>query len=105
MVTSGGVSRTKTQSYARWFDGKRMLYDVAADPLQMNNLIDAPEAESLADEMENTLTTLMDARNDALQPATRYTDWYDAQRRIVRNAHGPPRRSRGRTRLVPLKMI
>ena len=31
----------------------------------------------------------MDARNDTLQPATRYTDWYDAQRRIVRNAHGP----------------
>ena len=24
-----------------------------------------------------------------LQPATSYTDWYDAQRRPVRNAHGP----------------
>ena len=51
--------RTKTHSYARWLDGKRMLYDVAADPLQMNNLIGASEAEALADEMEDTLTNLM----------------------------------------------
>ena len=55
----------------------------------MNNLIDEPEAKSLADEMETTLSNLMDARNDKLQPATNYTDWYDAQRRIVQNAHGP----------------
>lgn len=81
--------RTKTHSYARWLDGKRMLYDIGADPLQMNNLIDSPESKPLADEMEKTLTNLMDARNDMLQPATSYTDWYDAQRRIVRNAHGP----------------
>ena len=87
--------RTKTHSYARWLDGKRMLYDINADSLQMNNLIDNPELQSntsssaLADEMEKTLTDLMNARNDKLQPATSYTDWYDAQRRIVRNAHGP----------------
>ena len=66
----------------------------------MDNLIGTPEAKSLADEMESTLSNLMDARNDTLQPATSYTDWYDAQRRIVRNAHGPPRRPRRRTRLV-----
>ncbi len=81
--------RTKTHSYARWLNGKRMLCDIVADPLQMNNLIDDPNAKTLADEMENTLINLMDARNDKLQPATSYTDWYDAQRRIIRNAHGP----------------
>ena len=86
--------RTKTHSYARWLNGKRVLYDIKADPLQMNNLINNPEAKLLADEMENILTNLMDARNDKLQPATSYTDWYDAQRRIVRNAHGAPRRPR-----------
>ena len=81
--------RTQTHSYARWLDGKRVLYDIAEDPLQMDNLIAEPAAEGLADHMETTLTNLMDRRNDVLQPATRYTDWYDAQRRIVRNAHGP----------------
>ena len=81
--------RTKTHNYARWLDGPRILYDIEADPLQMSNLIDKSEAKSLIDEMENTLLNLMDARNDKLQPATNYIDWYDAQRRIVRNAHGP----------------
>ena len=62
--------RTQTHSYARWLNGKRMLYDVEADPWQMDNLIDKPEAKTLADEMETTLSHLMDARNDTLQPAT-----------------------------------
>ena len=81
--------RTKTHSYARWLNGKRMLYDIQTDPLQMHNLIGKPETKSLADEMETTLTNLMDARNDKLQPATSYTNWYDTQRRIVHNTHGP----------------
>ncbi len=81
--------RTKTHSYARWLDGKQMLSDLTADPLQMDNLIDDPTAAPLAREMDERLTALMDARNDALRPATRYGDWYDEQRRIVRNAHGP----------------
>ena len=75
--------RTKTHSYARWLDGKRVLYDIEANPLQMGNLIDTPETKPLADEMESTLSNLMGARNARLQPA------YDRQRRIVRNAHGP----------------
>ena len=81
--------RTKTHSYARWLDGKRMLYNLEEDPLQMNNLIESAETEPLVNDMENTLTELMRSRNDKLQSATNYTDWYDAQRRIIRNAHGP----------------
>jgi hypothetical protein len=81
--------RTKTHSYARWLNGKRILYDIQMDPLQMHNLIDKPETKSLADGMETTLTDLMDARNDKLQPATSYTNWYDTQRCIVRNTYGP----------------
>ena len=80
--------RTKTHSYARWLDGKRVLYDIAADPLQLTNLIECPEAQPLAAELEATLARLMAARNDTLQPATQYTDWFDAQRRVVRNACG-----------------
>lgn len=80
--------RTKTHSYARWLNGKRVLYDIAADPVQLTNLITSPAAQPLVTEMETTLTSLMAARNDTLQPATQYAEWFDAQRRIVRNAHG-----------------
>lgn len=81
--------RTKTHSYARWLNGRRMLYDLTVDPLQMKNLIDEPQAQTLANAMEQMLSNLMHVRNDKLQPATSYTEWYDVHRRIVRNAHGP----------------
>lgn len=81
--------RTQTHSYARWRDGTRVLYDIVADALQQTNLADLPEAQPLAAEMEETLSRLMAARHDTLQPATQYAGWFDAQRRVVRNAHGP----------------
>jgi len=27
-------------------------------------------------------------RNDDVHPATSYSDWYDNQRQVIRNAHG-----------------
>ncbi|MEM8874244.1 MAG: sulfatase [Planctomycetota bacterium] len=77
--------RTPTHTYARWLTGERVLFDNAADPWQMNNLADTP----LADELEATMQTLMAERGDALGPCTNYADWFDEQRRVVRNAWGP----------------
>ena len=81
--------RTKTHSYARRQGGAEELYDLAADPLQLRNLAGAAPAAGLQARMEAQLEALMDARNDALLPCSAYADWFDNQRRVVRNAHGP----------------
>ena len=31
----------------------------------------------------------MEARNDSFLPCREYSDWFDYQRRVVRNMHGP----------------
>ncbi|MCE5327046.1 MAG: sulfatase [Planctomycetaceae bacterium] len=90
-LTSGnewrGV-RTRRHSYARWLDGRAVLYDLQADPLEMNNLADAPAARDLRRDLESQLQRLLAQRGDTFAPCTEYADWFDAQRRIVRNAFG-----------------
>ena len=55
----------------------------------MANLAGRPEHADLERAMEAKLQELMAERNDRLVPCTSYADWLDAQRRIVRNVHGP----------------
>jgi arylsulfatase A-like enzyme len=81
--------RTKTHSYARWLKGHEELYDLRADPLQMKNLANDPDAQSTRETLEAQLKQLMTARNDQLIACTAWSDWFDAQRRIVHNVHGP----------------
>jgi len=81
--------RTKEYSYARWLSGKVVLYDLRNDPLQLRNLADEPSARSLREQAERTLERLMAERGDALVPSESYADWYDNQRRVIRNAFGP----------------
>ncbi len=81
--------RTKTHSYAHWLDGKTVLYDLAADPLEMTNLADDPAAAPLRERMESRMQELMARRGDELVSCDRYADWFDAQRRVIRNAFGP----------------
>ena len=81
--------RTKRYSYARWLSGKTILYDLERDPLQMNNLAGQPEFAPLQDEMESTLQALLKKRNDPFVSAENYCSWFDYQRRVIRNVHGP----------------
>jgi hypothetical protein len=39
--------------------------------------------------MEGLLRELQARRGDALVPCTQWSDWFDDQRRVVRNAYGP----------------
>ena len=83
--------RTKDHSYARWLNGLTELFDLRNDPLQMNNLAGNPASGDLQKAMSRRLEELMDKRNDALVPCTDYSDWFDEQRRVVRNVYGPLR--------------
>jgi len=81
--------RTKKYNYARWLNGKIQLNDLENDPLQLNNLAGQAAYADLQEEMETTMQKLMDDRGDALVSDVQYQDWFDNQRRIVRNGHGP----------------
>ncbi len=81
--------RTKRHTYTRWLDGRAELFDNAADPLQMTNLVADPAAAGVRDRLEARLAELMAGLSDELLPGTAYRDWHDAQRRIVRNTRGP----------------
>ncbi|MCE5279646.1 MAG: sulfatase [Planctomycetaceae bacterium] len=81
--------RTQRHSYARWLDGRAVLYDLQADPLQVHNLADDPAAAGLRSNLESQLQRLLAQRHDTFAPCTDYANWFDAQRRIVRNAFGP----------------
>jgi arylsulfatase A-like enzyme len=81
--------RTKTAAYAEWLSGLTELYDLVNDPLEQTNLAGRDDAASLQAEMAARLAALMAKRGDRLEPCTTCADWYDDQRRVVRNAHGP----------------
>jgi arylsulfatase A-like enzyme len=94
--------RTKTHSYAHWLNETAPmmgythhlpstveLYDLRSDPLQLTNLANTPAARLLQDEMEQTLRGMMAERHDEFAPCATYANWYDSQRRVIRNAYGP----------------
>ncbi|MGC9347397.1 MAG: sulfatase family protein [Anaerolineae bacterium] len=81
--------RTQRHNYARWLSGEEALFDLEADPLEMTNLAGKPEYADLHDVMTEQLVELQKLRGDQLLPCEDYRPWYDAQRRVVRNAFGP----------------
>ena len=81
--------RTKTHSLPRRLAGADELYDLAADPLQMNNLAGAADSAEVQAGLEAQLDAFLAARNDSFLPCREYSDWFDYQRRVVRNMHGP----------------
>ena len=80
--------RSKEFSYATWLDGREELYHLGDDPLQMTNLAGDPAHDVLRVSARQLLAKLQAARGDTLQPCMQYADWFDAQRRVVRNAFG-----------------
>jgi len=81
--------RTARHHFIRWLGGRTALYDVVADPWQMRNLAGDPACAALQRQMESQLGTLLARRGDRLQSGAAYAGWFDARRRIVRNAFGP----------------
>jgi arylsulfatase A-like enzyme len=81
--------RTKDASYVEWLNGIVELYDIVNDPLELTNLVGRDDAAALQAEMAARLAEMMARHGDKLEPCTNYANWFDNQRRIVRNAHGP----------------
>lgn len=80
--------RTPRYTYARTLDGPWVLYDNWEDPYQLRNLIAAPEARSLLDELERELATWMACLDDRLEPAEAVLQRHGlAEAWAVRNAH------------------
>ncbi len=80
--------RTKRYSYFRSLDGKKHLYDIQNDPLQMNNLSGSADAQELEKSLVANLDELLQKRNDKFADDREYIPWFDSHRRIVRNAYG-----------------
>ncbi|MGZ0655439.1 sulfatase-like hydrolase/transferase [Coraliomargarita sp. W4R53] len=81
--------RTHTHTYVRWFDGRRELYDLLADPYQAVNLVSEDSQRQLVEEMENLLQELLLERGDRFEPCRDLRHWFDSERRVVANAFGP----------------
>ena len=80
--------RTKTHTYALWLDGREELYDLQADPLQMNDLTAVASAQGILERMRIQLAEHQHRRHDQLQPCEEAKSWLDNQRRVVKNAFG-----------------
>ena len=80
--------RTPTHTYARWLDGTVELHDRRADPLEMENLAGRDGHRELEAGLEDRMQHLMARRGDTFVPCTEWKDWFDAQRRVVKNAYG-----------------
>jgi arylsulfatase A-like enzyme len=81
-------ARTKTHSYIRRRDGRSELYELASDPWQLHNLAGTPEHADLESTLSGRLDELLAERNDEFLAGSAYADWFDEQRRVIRNAHG-----------------
>jgi len=80
--------RSKEFSYAKWLDGREELYVLADDPLQSLDLANDPAHAKLLAHARQLLAELQVKRGDKLQECGQYADWYDTQRRVVKNAFG-----------------
>ena len=79
--------RTKRYNYAAWLDGREVhLRSGARSAARCTTWHDAPEARSDASPWTRRMADLQAQRGDVLVPCESYRDWFDTQRRVVRNA-------------------
>lgn len=81
--------RTADWQYTEWRDGGVELFNLEADPLQMDNLADRDEAAETRRRLEARLRRFQRERGDEMLPGSAYAQWVDEQRRVVRNGFGP----------------
>jgi hypothetical protein len=55
----------------------------------MHNLAGDPAHAALERRLEERMRELQARRGDELVSCTRWSDWFDEQRRVVHNAYGP----------------
>jgi arylsulfatase A-like enzyme len=81
--------RTQRYTYCRWLSGSEELYDNLEDPYQMTNLAEGRKELPALQRMRNNLKELLVSAHDDFQPGTRYADWYDEERNLIRTGLGP----------------
>jgi len=80
--------RTRQHHFIRWLDGHTALFDLAEDPLQLNNLVGNKEHAPLSARLDEHLDRLLREREDSFEDSPTYANWLDDKRRIVRNSSG-----------------
>jgi len=81
--------RTHKHMYYRNINGTEGLYDLIADPYELNNLINDAGSKELLESMRAELQRQLAALNDEFLPGSAYGSWLDHQRRVIRNSRGP----------------
>ena len=64
--------RSARYSYARWLDGRGILYDTAADPEQLDNRYGNPACAALQRHLEDAMQQLLAERGDEFLSAAHY---------------------------------
>ena len=79
--------RTRQHTYVRWLAGAEELYDNAADPYQMRNLLEGgvggPE---IATRLRSRLKDLLHDAHDDFLPGAAYADWFTLDRNVKHTA-------------------
>jgi arylsulfatase A-like enzyme len=80
--------RTDRFTYAKWLDGREMLFDNQADPYQMWNLAEGYQDLPTLLRMRSRLKDFLSEAHDDFLPGTAYAEWYDDERNLVRTGLG-----------------
>jgi arylsulfatase A-like enzyme len=78
--------RTKQHTYVRWLTGAEELYDNAADPYQMRNLLEGGQPPEIANRLRSRLKDLLHDAHDDFLPGTAYAEWFTMERNVKHTA-------------------